>query len=118
MQAPLAQIKQKRQCERDTYSEDGYERQPAKRAGKAGTFGVRKHEQRDGGHENIHSEKSADAIGEELLKEKMRVEAVRGYPRHELPVAKNDSHNTQHKIGRFPLHNASLCHVMDGRGLD
>lgn len=76
----FAEVEEKRQGERDANRENGDERQPAPRDASARILEAYEEQKRDGGDQDVHAEKRADAVGEELLKEKREIQTVGGHP--------------------------------------
>jgi hypothetical protein len=73
---------------------------------KPGTLAEDEDQQRSSGDEYIHAEKSANAIGEELMEKQRHIGAVLGQPRDKLPIWQNRPEKTQNQLDRFQLH---LC---------
>ena len=65
----FAHTEEQRQRERDAHEYEGDHRQPAASDMNTGAFSSDENHERRGRNENVYAEKSADAVGEELVKE-------------------------------------------------
>ena len=94
----LPHVKKKRQAQRDANNEAGSDWQPKISHTDARTLGENKNPEDQCRDEDIKSEKGSNAVREQLMKEKRKIQTMLPIPRNKLRVRQERANHAQNQI--------------------